>query len=60
MQESRSSRDSDKMINKDMIKMVDSWMMIDQKESESSHYPYNNHKISLEESVIVRVPPQRR
>ena len=32
MQESRSSRDTDKMIEKGMIKMVDSWMMLDNNE----------------------------
>ena len=60
MQESRSSRDSDKMINKEMIKMVDSMMMVENKQSSDNDRPYNHNKISLEESVILRVPHNRR
>lgn len=63
MQESRSSRDSDKMIQKDAIKMVDSWMMVENKqESDNSRNPHHNHqqRVSLEESIILRVPNQRR
>ena len=58
MQESRSSRDSDKMIGKEMIKMVDSWMMIDNKES-SDNSKQPQQRISLEESVILRMPQKR-
>ena len=60
MQESRSSRDSDKMINKEMIKMVDSMVMVENKQSSDNDRPYNNNKIYLEESVILRVPHNRR
>lgn len=36
------------MINKEMIKMVDSMVMVENKQSSDNDRPYNNNKIYLE------------
>ena len=35
-------------------------MMVENKQSSDNDRPYNHNKISLEESVILRVPHNRR
>lgn len=60
LQDSRSSRASSKMIDKDHIKMVDSWVMVENNhESESSHNQFRRHHLHkkgvvLEESIIMK------
>lgn len=59
LHESRSSRASSKMYDKEEIKMVDSWVVVEKKQgSDSSHNPFG-HKgknFVLEESIILRAP----
>ena len=54
LQDSRSSRSESKMMPKEMIKLVDSWTVVENKESDFSH-PKNKDFI-LEESIILRAP----
>lgn len=47
------------MYDKEEIKMVDSWVVVEKKQgSDSSHFPYGHRgkNFVLEESIILRAP----